>query len=71
MTIFVICVGSSLLSKATDVTHVYKYNITFIEKYFIGKNQQSRFFNIFCLQSQLSGCIIHRLVEYSSKKEKN
>ena len=29
------------------------------------------FFNIFCLQSQLSGCIMHRLVEYSSKKEKN
>ena len=80
-------------SVKNETIHIYKYNIPFIDKYFIRKNQQSctmklkyiweanrpvilnyynfEFFNIFCLQSQLSGCIMHRLVEYSSKKEKN
>ena len=29
MTIFVICVGSSLLSKATDVTYVFRFLCAF------------------------------------------
>ena len=90
-----LCIGIDARSNSVknETIHIYKYNIPFIDKYFIRKNQQSctmklkyiweanrpvilnyynfEFFNIFCLQSQLSGCIMHRLVEYSSKKEKN
>ena len=38
-----LCIGIDARSNSVknETIHVYKYNITFIEKYFIGKNQQS------------------------------
>ena len=51
MTIFVICVGSSLLSKATDVTftreNYYKFRLQY-------KNSKSKTLSLMCLEILLS-----------------
>ena len=38
-----LCIGIDARSNSVknETIHIYKYNITFIDKYFIGKNQQS------------------------------